>query len=272
MVFPLQVLWFGFYIIPKGRAGGSFVFNLHHYTGVVGNSKVHYVIGIRADGSRVSTSPSGETSLYSNESRFVEHKELPLSDKGYEVVSVGWDANQSDYSKYRIGLNGCVWKNKENKIIKLPIPEGTRVVAVAGCESRDAAVPLAYLTEDGRVFIKESGKNELQDLGWKLFDELSSIDDERAVKVAEQMEKERKAAAERAEAERRAAEERVEAERKVAAERAEAERRAKIEAYSKEKTALQAELSTLKGLFSGGKRRQIEARLAEIESELKKLG
>ena len=34
MVFPLQVLWFGFYIIPKGRAGGSFVFNLHHYTGV----------------------------------------------------------------------------------------------------------------------------------------------------------------------------------------------------------------------------------------------
>ena len=27
-------MWFGFYIIPKGRAGGSFVFILHHYTGV----------------------------------------------------------------------------------------------------------------------------------------------------------------------------------------------------------------------------------------------
>ena len=38
-----------------------------------------------------------------------------------------------------------------------------------------------------------------------------------------------------------------------------------------ERTRLQAELPNIKGLFSGGKRRQVEARLAEIEAELKKL-
>ena len=38
-----------------------------------------------------------------------------------------------------------------------------------------------------------------------------------------------------------------------------------------ERTRLQAELPNIKGLFSGGKRKQVEARLAEIEAELKKL-
>ena len=38
-----------------------------------------------------------------------------------------------------------------------------------------------------------------------------------------------------------------------------------------EKTSLQAEISNLKGIFSGRRRKQIEARLAEIEKELKKL-
>ena len=38
-----------------------------------------------------------------------------------------------------------------------------------------------------------------------------------------------------------------------------------------ERAQLQAELPNIKGLFSGGKRRQMEARLAEIEAELKKL-
>ena len=38
-----------------------------------------------------------------------------------------------------------------------------------------------------------------------------------------------------------------------------------------ERARLQAELPNIKGLFSGGKRKQVEARLAEIEAELKKL-
>ena len=42
-------------------------------------------------------------------------------------------------------------------------------------------------------------------------------------------------------------------------------------ALTAEKARLTAELPTLKGLFSGGKRKQIEARLAEIDAELAKL-
>ena len=38
-----------------------------------------------------------------------------------------------------------------------------------------------------------------------------------------------------------------------------------------EKSTLQTELANLKGLFTGKRRKQIEARLAEIETELKKL-
>ena len=54
----------------------------------------------------------------------------------------------------------------------------------------------------------------------------------------------------------------------------EEQRRKKEEARTAletERARLQAELPTIKGLFSGGKRRQVEARLAEIEAELKKL-
>ena len=42
-------------------------------------------------------------------------------------------------------------------------------------------------------------------------------------------------------------------------------------ALEKERDDLQAELPNLKGFFSGGKRREMEARIAEIEEELKKL-
>lgn len=50
-----------------------------------------------------------------------------------------------------------------------------------------------------------------------------------------------------------------------------AEREAKRTELTAEKEKLAAELPTLKGLFSSGKRKQIEARLAEIDSELAKL-
>lgn len=49
------------------------------------------------------------------------------------------------------------------------------------------------------------------------------------------------------------------------------EREEKTAELNSEKSALQTELANLKGLFTGKRRRQIEARLAEIELELKKL-
>ena len=91
---------------------------------------------------------------------------------------------------------------------------------------------------------------------WKLFNDIDTLEDER------------KAAAERAKAEAK----RAEAERRAAAEKAEAERRARIAALNKEKDNLQIELTNLRGLFTGKRRREIEARIAEIEAELEKLG
>ena len=42
-------------------------------------------------------------------------------------------------------------------------------------------------------------------------------------------------------------------------------------ALEQEKSALQTELANLKGLFTGKRRKEIETRLAEIETELKGL-
>ena len=49
------------------------------------------------------------------------------------------------------------------------------------------------------------------------------------------------------------------------------EKAAKIASLNDEKTSLQTELSNLKGIFSGRRRKQIEARLSEIDIELNKL-
>ena len=59
---------------------------------------------------------------------------------------------------------------------------------------------------------------------------------------------------------------------RIAKEKAEAERRAqKRAALLAEQDGLQAERSQLKGLFSGKRRKEIEARLGEILAELQEL-
>ena len=49
------------------------------------------------------------------------------------------------------------------------------------------------------------------------------------------------------------------------------QRQARIAELNDEKALLQTELTNLKGLFTGKRRKEIEARLAQIEAELKKL-
>ena len=59
---------------------------------------------------------------------------------------------------------------------------------------------------------------------------------------------------------------------RIAKEKAEAKRRAqKRAALLAEQNELQTELSQLKGLFSGKRRREIEARLGEILAELQEV-
>ena len=104
------------------------------------------------------------------------------------------------------------------------------------------------LKADGTVVAVGSNRCGRCDVsGWRLFNSFENLEQERI---------EAKAERQRQGAERQ---------------RQEAERQARITALNAEKQSLQAELPTLKGLFSGGKRRQIEARLAQIETELNSL-
>ena len=57
----------------------------------------------------------------------------------------------------------------------------------------------------------------------------------------------------------------------IAIKRVEEKRISRVTALTKEKKDLETELPTLKGLFKGGRRKEVEARLAEIESELQEL-
>lgn len=113
--------------------------------------------------------------------------------------------------------------------------------------------------------------------GWKLFNSIDTLEQEREEAAAKRRRKEEEAEAERqrllAEEERRRKEAEAEAEAKRKRKEAEAAaaRRAKIAALEAEEASIQAELPTLKGLFSGGKRRELEARLVKIRGELQQL-
>lgn len=101
---------------------------------------------------------------------------------------------------------------------------------------------------------------------YKLFNSIDTLEQECKEANAELRRKEAEAEAElrRQEAERKRKEEEAKA-------KAEEERRQRIAALEAEKASIQAELPTIKGLFSDGKRRELEARLAEIEKELKQI-
>ena len=84
--------------------------------------------------------------------------------------------------------------------------------------------------------------------GWRLFNSIDTLEQERVEGLA------------RAKAER------------IAKEKAEAERRVQERAaILAEQDGLQAELSQLKGLFSGKRRKEIEARLTELSTALREL-
>ena len=95
--------------------------------------------------------------------------------------------------------------------------------------------------------------------GWKFFNSIDTLEQEREEA--------------RLQALRKAEEARLQALRKAEEERriAEEKRQARIAHLNSEKATLSTELAGLKGLFSGRRRREIEGRLAEIETELKSL-
>jgi hypothetical protein len=137
------------------------------------------------------------------------------------------------------------------------------------------------LRSDGTVVaVGNNEYNQCNVSGWHLFDNVNTLaeDREAARRKAEQyrieqerLAAERKIQEEKLAAERKAQEERLAMERKAQEERLAAERQARKDELLSEQNALQAELPTLKGLFAGKRRKEIERRLTEIEWELKRL-
>lgn len=165
-----------------------------------------------------------------------------LDSQNYREVVFAYDANMV------LHLDGTV--EDHNEIL------WTDIAAVAS----DSHIVIGVKT-DGTVVAKANSTVLSKDeeilrgiQNWKLFNSVDTLEQERADCKALQ----------KAEAERR----RQEAEAKA---KAEAERQAKIAALNGEKQALQTELANLKGLFTGKRRKEIEARLAQIGEELKKL-
>lgn len=235
-------------------------------------NSTYYVLGLTANGTVKTTDPSKENTYFPSD----EKRKVPFCEEGWEAVALGKDESSYAPGTFRVGLDGNVWEQispyRGNLYYaSVPVPAGEKVIAVLGNDWSRSVARIACLTEDGKVMIQKPAGDSYQDLGWKLFDSLAGLEEERA-KAAEQQAKEREeaeaerraAAAEEAEAERRAAEEK-------AAALAEDERRIKRSALENEETELRDELARLKGLFSAKRRREIEARLAEIEAGLKSL-
>ena len=162
---------------------------------------------------------------------------------------------------HTVGLksDGTVVACGDNEDGQCDVSEWTGIVAIAASYEHTVG-----LKSDGTVVA--CGKNEdgqCDVSGWKLFDNFDDVVN-RAVAEAE---KRRKAEEEqrKAEEEQRKAKEE---QRKAAAEKRRLNRIAALEA---EKQRIETELPHIKGLFSGGKRRDMENRLAEIEIELKRL-
>ena len=109
---------------------------------------------------------------------------------------------------------------------------------------------------DGTVISSVDG-DPMKD--WKLFDNLDNLEEERRV-----------ARAKRAE-EKRLAEERAREEKRLAEEKALQEKKERIQALHQEMDSLQAELAALRGLFTGRKRRELEARIEDVNRELREL-
>ena len=197
----------------------------------------HHTIGLKQDGTVIAT-------------RFVPREDM----KGFKYVGQsdveGWTDIIAIAAGYlhSVGLrtDGTVCAVGSDESGACNVDTWTDIIAIAA-----GLYTTLGLRSDGRVLaagdLKMGRREEVAE--WRLFDNLAEFEETVKLRCA-----------------------RIEAERKAAAERAEAERMAKVEALNKEKAQLEAELPTLKGLFAGSKKAKIEARLAEIDAELRKLG
>ena len=244
-----------------------------------------YTVGLKADGTVVATEYTGHQKYYHGKCDVEGWTDIA-------AVSAGWD--------HTVGLkaDGTVVAVGKNNYGKCDVAGLKDIVAVSAGDDYTVG-----LKADGTVVaVGDNDEGQCDDAGWKLFktEEEKKADYTRACSYQESGDeqelakaasifkglkdyldsaeraaecdrayKEKKAERKKREkAEREAREARERAERALAEEKV---RKESITALSVEKSNLQTELANLKGLFTGRRRKEIEARLAQIEKELKHL-
>lgn len=168
--------------------------------------------------------------------------ELSRRQSTRNVVAINSSAIlKADGKVYLRSSEGC-----EEKLTMVDEWKNEKMVAI----SSDDIWYVAAITEDGyvRIHYSEALKSRLTPVDWKLFDDLKSLKekhDEAPIVAKNAYIEKQKAIAEQKE-----------------------KRRATLEA---ERAKLSEDCANLKGLFAGRRRKEIEARLTEIEVELKGL-
>lgn len=165
---------------------------------------------------------------------------------------------------HAVGLkaDGTVVATGHNEHGQCDVEYWKDIVAIAAGDHH-----IVGLKADGTVVAKgnnEFGQCDVED--WKLFDNIDTFVEKHcnAIKIA----KERRIAGEKAAEERRIAKAKAEEERRIAEEKA---RQELMEKLKVEKANAENELANLHGLFTGKRRKELEAQIAEIDKKLRNL-
>lgn len=234
-----------------------------------------YTVGLKADGTAVSVGALWREDLSGHNIVAIDARGLNiigLQADGTVVITGRWRDVSAWHDivaiavgeSHAVGLraDGTVVVAGSNEYGACNVSDWNNIVAIVAGEYHTVG-----LRADGTVMAVGTNRDgQCNTSDWKLFNSLETIEQEREESAA------RKAEEARLEADRKAEEVRLEAERKAEKARLEAERKAKRAAeLNAEKSALCTKLSNLKGLFTGKRRKEIEARLEAIEHELKGL-
>lgn len=250
------------------------------------NASVRELVGLKADGTVVIAGDKGD------------HKQHSVSN-WHDIVSssTGWGS----WEDYVLGLkaDGTIIAAGELPDKLYPVLKWTDIIAIS-----TSAYLVVGLKEDGSVICSPKSDKAPSELdwrdivaittrgieaiglksdgtvvssiadsprnSWKLFDNLDNLEEERRVARAKRVE-EKRLAEERAREEKRLAEERAREEKRLAEEKALQEKKERIQVLHQEMDSLQAELAALRGLFTGRKRRELEARIEDANRELREL-
>ena len=228
-----------------------------------------YIVGLRIDGTVVATGCDDDSQCNVRDWRGItaiacgDNHTVGLCADG-TVVATGCDDSQCNVRDWRnivaiacgfshtvgLRLDGTVVATGGNMYGQCDVSNWRwkNIVAVA-CSDRQTV----GLCADGTVVTTdEKIKDKCDTSEWKLFDSIDTL--------AEELEESRKAAKAH-----RLAEQRAEEERRLAQQEAARAHRAELE---QERDALKTELASLKGIFAGIRRRDIETRLEQIETGL----